>query len=220
MAKFYIYKKNFALERGGPKRLRVLWSYGFREVKIEFDGVEVGVIKNAHKSREGNIVTLPNGLILHIKKGKHPIWWNPLPAMKIKDQVIPGSADDPEWKIIAAYNVFLYLGIANFGGAVYIQFTNPNLIPVLAINVIALMGLLAIVTALLIKSRSKAGFQLGILVVMISLMVGLYNMSNLRGFDLVEAIYEFFDTFLFAVEINGAYKAMELLKKQAALSPI
>ena len=112
-------KKEFSLEHGGPKRIRVTWAFQMKNVEVFFDGTRVASFATADDFKRGTTVKLPDGSMLSAR-------WGPVAGVPLLKGVhlvrnglpIPGSAADPvpgwAWPFIIACAV---IPVVTLGGA-------------------------------------------------------------------------------------------------------
>lgn len=89
-------KKEFSLEHGGPKRIRVTWAGRLKNTEVFFDNAKIASFATADEFSRGTTVKLPDGSVLSVR-------WGPVTGMPILKGVhivrnglpIPGSAADP-----------------------------------------------------------------------------------------------------------------------------
>ena len=105
-------KQQFALEKGGSKRLELSWGMSWRNFTISLDGMEVGKIEGGQKSlKKGRSFTLPDGstLSVQLKTGLS----SELQLLR-NGKPLPGSASDPRQKLNNATGLIIGLGILSF----------------------------------------------------------------------------------------------------------
>jgi hypothetical protein len=89
-------KKEFSLEHGGPKRIRVTWAGQLKNAEVFFDSAKIASFATANDFSRGTTVKLPDGSLLSVR-------WGPVPGIPILKGVhivrnglpIPGTAADP-----------------------------------------------------------------------------------------------------------------------------
>jgi hypothetical protein len=112
-------KKEFSLEHGGPKRIRVTWAGQLKNTEVFFDGTKIASFATANEFGRGTTVKLADGSLLTVR-------WRPLAGIPILKGVhlvrnglpIPGSAADPlpawAWPFIIACAL---IPVVTLGGA-------------------------------------------------------------------------------------------------------
>ena len=118
-------KREFALREGGPKQVRVQWKGMWKDVRVSFDGAEVGVIPNQKALKAGEDIRLPDGSTLHIQlqtglsAGLH---------LLRNGEPLPGTTSDPKAQLAAAYGTIYFVaglsaavGVAALGGVTLLQ---------------------------------------------------------------------------------------------------
>jgi hypothetical protein len=114
-------KKDFWLEKGGPKRLMVEYEPGFQHAEVMFDGQRVMSFANQAEFNRGSTRKLPDGSLLTAKYG--PIagaeWLRVLKGVHLirNGMPVPGSAAEPLEKWVWAFVVACGI-ICFFGGAI------------------------------------------------------------------------------------------------------
>ena len=125
-------KQEFALDRGGPKRLKVTYTWDLKNAEVFFDRKRVGTFATKADFQRGAEFTLPNGSALSVRFG--PV--SGAPFMKgihlLRDGApIPGSAADPvpkwAWPFMLACAA---IPVVSLGGAL------PAMIAVAGVSVI------------------------------------------------------------------------------------
>jgi hypothetical protein len=106
------HSKKYPLNRGGTKRLEVIWTYAFRKVIIKFDDIEIGTISSRKDAKQGRSFMLPDNSELHVKLGNHPVNLSPTPDLTRNGKPVPDSVNDPAVELNIASNAF-------FGGAIH-----------------------------------------------------------------------------------------------------
>ena len=104
--------KKYALYRGGPQRLDVSWSYGFRNVAVKLDEKIIGDIKTQGEAKQGVTYKLPDGSDLFITVGHD--FFGPVPVLTLNGKPIPNSVNDPQMVLVAASNYFWLGAILSF----------------------------------------------------------------------------------------------------------
>lgn len=125
-------KQEFALDHGGPKRLKVTYAWDLKNVEVLIDRKRVGSFATKADFERGAEFTLPNGSTLSVQFG--PV--KGAPFMKgihlLRDGApIPGSAADPVPKWAWAFMVACAaIPVVSLGGAL------PAAIAVAGVSVI------------------------------------------------------------------------------------
>jgi hypothetical protein len=100
-------KQQFALEKGGNKRLELSWKGGWRNFTVKLDGQEVGKIDGQKSLKEGRTFTLNDGSTLSIKLKTGLS--SELQVLR-DGKPLPGSASDPRQKLSNATGVIIFVG--------------------------------------------------------------------------------------------------------------
>jgi hypothetical protein len=89
-------KREFALDPGGPKRLKVTYAWNLKNAEVFFDRKRVGAFATKADFERGDRFTLPNGSTLSVRFG--PVTGAPFikGVHLLRDGApLPGSAADP-----------------------------------------------------------------------------------------------------------------------------
>ena len=125
-------KQEFALDRGGPKRLKITYALGLKNAEVFIDRKRIGTFATRADFERGAEFTLPDGSALSVRYG--PV--TGAPFMKgfqlLHDGApIPGSAADPvpkwAWPFMVACSA---IPVISLGGAL------PAMIAVAGVSVI------------------------------------------------------------------------------------
>ncbi|MCA1595823.1 MAG: hypothetical protein LC772_05310 [Chloroflexi bacterium] len=104
-------KLQYALEPGGARRLQVLCTGCFKNIRICLDGAELGTIADQKALEEGRPFSLPDGSPLHVQLVRNFL----APEVRVSRNGIPlpGSSTDPARRIRTAADLLHLVGIAN-----------------------------------------------------------------------------------------------------------
>lgn len=107
--------RRFALERGGPKRLRARWRRGPKDFEIAFDDAAPWRLDPASLSTGASLV-LPDGSSLLVSWIKRRWWWIGRDELRLeRDGVpVPGSDGDPRVIGRGAGSLLLLFGFLRF----------------------------------------------------------------------------------------------------------
>lgn len=153
------HSKKYPLNRGGAKRLEVIWTYAFRNVTIKFDDVEIGKISSSSQkeAKQGRSFILPDNSELHVKLGNHPVNLSPAPDLTRNGKPVPDSVNDPAVELNVASNAFFGGSILSFFAGIMFLSIHPGVS-----FFYFLMGTLALVPGIGIRKRSKFALKFGI----------------------------------------------------------
>jgi hypothetical protein len=209
--------KTFALYRGGPQRLEVTWGYGFKNVLIKFDGVNVGTISSPKEAKQWKSFRLPDGGDLQIKIGTNPVNFYILPEMTLNGKPLPESANDPALEIKAASNAFVYGGLFNFAGGIIYSSVNPGWYTVL----LFVLGVLALISGIYIGRKSRAALNLGYVVAVISGLTFVMSVvgSTSVDMDFFGDVFDLVDTVAFIYGLSKGKTAIDQLEKEIKTQP-
>lgn len=105
--------KRFALEPGGAPRLELTWRYGFKDLVIKVDGLEIGRVSDPSELKLGRNFALADGSTLRVQLDTR---FHSRELVVTQNGVpLPGSSSHPQTIQKAAY-VALYLIAAVTGG--------------------------------------------------------------------------------------------------------
>ncbi len=103
--------KTFALKPGAPKILKLDWSNNWENVDVFLNGNKVATIPDKESLLNGFMVELPNGTPLELQLSNRL----GIPRLRISynGAPLPGTIDDPYYKLTLTRRVMLLLGFAN-----------------------------------------------------------------------------------------------------------
>ena len=106
--------QKYALVRGEEKKLTISWGVGWSNVRVEYDGEEIGMVETRKELQAGQTFTLPDQSELNVKL-QSSIFSSGL-SLTRNGVPVPDSAKDPIstirgcWQIahiVAAYNILI-----------------------------------------------------------------------------------------------------------------
>jgi hypothetical protein len=104
-------KKALSLEQGAPPRVELEWGLSWKNMRVRFDGAELGVIADQNALKEGRDFDLPDGHRLRVRLVKN------FPTVELqvtRDGVpLPGSGSDPAEHIKHATHVLYFIAGLN-----------------------------------------------------------------------------------------------------------
>jgi hypothetical protein len=104
-------KYKFALDKGGPKRLELDYSLGFKNLKVRVDGREVGVIQTKKEWEQGRSFKLADGSTLNVQLTKSGLSTG---LTVLRDGwPVPGSNTDPYKRLSEAYSAAFFVAFVN-----------------------------------------------------------------------------------------------------------
>lgn len=106
--------RHLPLERGGDRRLRVRWEFGYRNVRAELDGREVLRVDEPEQLREGRTAPLLDGTRLELRLERVLF-----PALVVErgGVPVPGSDTDPGHVArVGAWVLFFIAAVFFLGG--------------------------------------------------------------------------------------------------------
>jgi hypothetical protein len=202
-------KKQYALEKGGAKRLELSWGGMWRNFTVRLDGEVVGTIENQKALRAGQTFALADDSQIHVqlvtKVGSTEL------QVTRDGQPLPGSAADPEQRVKTAYGILFFiaglnivlgligliarsellaslglgLGSVIFGlfflGAAFFVMRRSQIALILAIIVFALDAILGIVLAVGAGGSPAIGGLIARVILFIPLVNGVKAIKELRG---------------------------------------
>ena len=101
-----------ALEQGGPKRLELSWGMSWKNLRVLFDGQQVGADPGGEKAfKQGFQFRLPDGSDLSIQLVQVAL----TPEVRVlrDGQPLPGSASDPAQQVQSAAHLLFFLAALN-----------------------------------------------------------------------------------------------------------
>ena len=103
--------QKYALVRGEEKKLITAWNFGWNNIRIEYDGKEIGTIANRKELQGGKTFTLPDKSKLEVNF-QNSIFSSGL-ILKRDGVPIPDSVNDPMTSIKASWQIALIVAIYN-----------------------------------------------------------------------------------------------------------
>lgn len=155
-------KQEFALERGGDKRLTVAWKGIWKNLSIGLDGNTLGGFENKKSLEAGSQFTLPDGSVLHVQLVKSAL------SQELKllrnGEPLPGSASDPAQRVALAVNLLFFIAGLNVALGVLAEVAKIPFLLDLGLGWgSAATGIVYALAALAVKvKRSLAALILGI----------------------------------------------------------
>jgi hypothetical protein len=121
-------RRHLALERGGPKRLRLRWPLGLRRLEVALDEGTTWTVERP-ALRQGTILFLPGGASLFVRHVKRP-WY----SVGLRDELwveldgvpVPGSDGDPRTLGRRAGALLVVLGLLQLPLAVALTRENRS----------------------------------------------------------------------------------------------
>jgi len=104
-------KQFYALEKDGRRRLEVSWKAFWSDVTLRLDGEVIGKVGGRKELQTGRELVLPDGTRLKVQ-----LVWRPLGAeleVTRDGQPLPGTASDPETRVLTAAWVLFIVGGLN-----------------------------------------------------------------------------------------------------------
>jgi hypothetical protein len=114
-----MYKRAFPLERGGPKRLALVWSYPWRNMQVTIDGDLLGTITGGSSAlSRGCEFTTADGARIGVSLVKVGLFNRHLQVTR-NGVPLPDSIGDPEAEARLAYQMLFFIAALNVvGGAI------------------------------------------------------------------------------------------------------
>lgn len=151
----------FALERGGPKRLRIQWGRRFEDLEVALDGAPASRI-DPNALDDGASIALADGSSLLLRRVRRP--WS---SMAFRDELrverdavpLPGSDGDPRAIGRRAAALIALFGLLQFGFlAMWILFQRPS-----GLDSSSLGSLAPLLVHLLLAALAALGVRLAVL---------------------------------------------------------
>ena len=119
-------RQTFALEHGQPKRLKVAWKWGWKDLTISLDGQPVGAIPDQMALTGGQDFPLPDGSTLHVQLVRR-MNENEL-DLRRDGKPLPGTSSDPLTVLDTAAGItFVVAGFNLLAGLAALIFDIPFL---------------------------------------------------------------------------------------------
>lgn len=166
-------KQQFALEKGGPKRLEISWGAFWKNTTVTLDGNVIGTIPERESLRAGQEFTLPDGSTLRVQlvqkvssAGLHVLR---------NGQPLPGSASDPEARLKgSAIAVFVVGGLNALLGLLGL-FTESEFLQMMGVGLFTLIfGIVFLVLGFFVLRRSLVALIAAIIIFALDAILGLY----------------------------------------------
>jgi hypothetical protein len=117
--------KRFALEPGGSPRLEITWRYGFKDVVIKVDGLEIGRVSDPSELKVGRDFALPDGATLRVQLVSK-FHYRELQVLR-NGTPLPGSSSHPKTIHRAAYGIlYTIAGLTAIFGALGVTTGNEK----------------------------------------------------------------------------------------------
>lgn len=155
--------RSYALERGGPKVLRLTWGRGLRDFEVALGDRRLRLDPAA--VRAGTSATLPDGSALHVRYARRSFW-----SIAFRDDLhverdgvpVPGSDGDPRVIGRRAARVMAFFGLLRVGFLLLFHLFSrqPGGVPG-PVQVVMLSGLALLVLAALAALGLRLAVALG-----------------------------------------------------------
>ncbi|MCC7386214.1 MAG: hypothetical protein IT384_30505 [Deltaproteobacteria bacterium] len=107
-------KRGFALVPGGPKRLELAWSFGWKNMEVRLDGTLVGTIPGADSLRVGQTFDLSVDGAQRVLDVQLVRKFGAVELdLRLDEEPLAGSASDPAAQVTAAAGIVYFLGALN-----------------------------------------------------------------------------------------------------------
>lgn len=104
-------KQLYALEKGGPRRLEVSWKPIWKDITVRMDGEVIGTIASQRELLAGQEFRLRDGTTVKVQQ-VHRITGAEVEVTR-GGEPLPGSASDPETRVLTAAWVLFIVGGLN-----------------------------------------------------------------------------------------------------------
>jgi len=173
-------KRMYALEPGGPKRLKVSWKSFFKETTITLDDVEVGTIPDQRALLAGQEFKLMDGSLLKVQLVQNlsgsevHVLRNGVP--------LPGSASNPESRVKTAWGIIFFIAGLNLVLGILALLTQSEFLANMGIGWYSLIfGGFFLVMGFLVKKLSKVALILSIVIFALDALVGIVGSIMMGG---------------------------------------
>lgn len=154
-------KRKYALEKGGEKKLEIVWGAFWKDTRVSLEGRELGVIPTQDALRAGREFTLLDGSLLTVRLGKNMM----MPELQVlkNGEPLPGSSSDPAQKIDIAFYIILFFAAVNvLLGLVAEMFKISGFLAMGIGYGTVVFGLVYLALAIFIKKRSMVALALAV----------------------------------------------------------
>src|SRR6266513_17679 len=101
--------QTFALEHGGPKRLKISWKQGWKNLEVQLDGRSLLIVPTSKELKDGRQVQLDVGKVLRVQLNSTFVGGSKL-LLSLNDRPLPGSAQDPHARLKSAVGIIYFVG--------------------------------------------------------------------------------------------------------------
>lgn len=201
----------YALEKGQPKRLGISFKGNWQEVKVFFDGEEIGAFRDAEHVRKGEEFALPDGsrLSVQLTGGKMFPMFKILKDGQPLTTMGPSAAD----RLKMTCNIMYIVAAANlFGGIMGLLGYTAAIMPASVAWYSVIIGVVFGVLAFFTKRKSVLALGIAVGLLVLGGIWVLVNFQNLSGWAWVGLAFRLL--FLFAL-LQG-FGAIQTLKQEEA----
>ncbi len=156
-------EKNFALEQGEPKRLRVVSKMFSSHHTFYLDGQLLGQIEDAKDLKKGRAFNLPDGTKLNVRQ-KSTFGSTELQLFR-NGRPLPESDTDPQKRLQISYGFIYAIGVINIVGGILLLLTQTSSVGGLELKFVSAIatGIIYLVLGFFVQRRSQ--IALGIAVI-------------------------------------------------------
>lgn len=162
----------YALERGGAKRLELIWTGNWDDVKVRLDGQEIGSFQNIEHFRGGQDFQLEDGSVLTVRLGGGKIV--KLPEILRNGEPVPTNPYNPakrlsmSWQCLSLIGgLYLFVGIISLFNSSVLASLPVRTWPTIGI------GLLFLLLAVLVLHQFKIALRIAVVLLVLNIIAPL-----------------------------------------------
>lgn len=179
-------KRNYALEKGGPKTLEISWGLGWKDFTVRQDGDVIGTVATQKELKEGREFSLKDGSRLYVRLSIG-LMNSGLEVLR-DGKPVEGSDSDPSSKVNGCFGLMLFVAVLNIIGGLALLFIMPDDMiaradALLFGTIYLFFGFVYVLLGLMIKKVSLIALYISITLLVLEMLmgVGLMAMAGSTG---------------------------------------
>lgn len=174
-------EREYAIEEGEPKRIKIFWKGAYKNLSVHFDGKEIAPISNETDIEKGYEFLLPDGSIIKAKlihsfMGR----FDEFQVLR-NDKPLPGSESHPIRKLRYAYGIICFFGAAHVVFGLICVLFNIQLLSFEHYSIP--IGLMLLILGYLTKRKSKIALGIAVTFISAEIILGLIGVIQATKYE-------------------------------------